>query len=186
MKLTARQILGLILVFVIILGVMQFSLQSFRVEGASMEPSFHDDQYLLVDKLSYRFRSPHRGDVIVFHNPRFPDEPALIKRIIGLPGEKLEIRAGDIYINGVEVQETPDFPAVPRLDEYSVTIPPEHYFVLGDNRSNSSGSHIFGPVPRDNIVGKVWLYYWPPSDWGLSPKYSADLEPVTTASIQHR
>lgn len=182
MKVRRREIIGVILLILIIFAGAQFSLQSFRVQGISMEPSFHDKQYLLIDKLKYRFGSPARGDVVVFRNPQHSGD-LYIKRIIGEPGEKVEIKGGDIYIDGIALEEDPDFAPIPGLDDYSATVPPKHYFVLGDNRGNSSGSHIFGPVPEKNIIGRVWLCYWPRSEWGLSPDYSADLEEIITVSI---
>lgn len=182
MKVRRRDIIGVILLILVIFAAAQFSLQSFRVQGVSMEPSFHNKQYLLIDKLKYRFGSPGRGDVVVFHNPQSSGE-LYIKRVVGLPGEKVEIKGGNIYINGIELVEDPDFAAIPHSDDYSVTIPPKHYFVIGDNRSNTSGSHIFGPISEEDIVGRVWLCYWPPSEWGLSPKYSTDLEEVITVSV---
>jgi signal peptidase I len=173
-----RQVILLILIFLLIFGMVRFSVQSFKVEGESMEPSFHNNEYLIVDKLTYHFRSPARGDVIVFHSPQ-SDGVLLIKRIIGLPGENVEIKGGELYINGYQLQEKPDFPPIPYPD-YSVTVPRGQYWVIGDNRSNTTGSHIFGPVPRHNIVGRVWITYWPRSDWGFSPKYSAGPVPATT------
>jgi len=175
LKTTLRQILLTVLILLIVFTGVQFTLQSFRVEGASMEPSFSDGQYLLVDKLTYHFRSPNRGDVIVFHNPKLPSQ-LYIKRIIGLPGEQVEIREGKVYIDGKELEETPDFPQIPSSDNYSVTVPPDRYFVLGDNRNHSSDSRSFGPISREEVVGKVWLSYWPTSEWGLSPEYSTTLE----------
>jgi len=180
-KINVREIIGIILIFLLIFAALQFTLQSFRVNGISMETSFHNGQYILVEKLRYHFSSPGRGQVIVFDNPRPPHE-RLIKRVIGLPEETVEIKKGHIYINGVMLEETPEFAAIPYADDFSVTIPPDHYWVIGDNRANSSGSHVFGPVPRENIVGRVWLCYWPPSQWGLSPHYSANIENVVTAS----
>ncbi len=183
MKTSIRDIIGVLLLVLVIFGAVQFALQSFRVDGGSMEPSFHNSQYLLVDKLTYRFRSPARGDVVVFHNPQFPDE-LYIKRIVALPGDHVEIGDGYIYVNGVQLEETPDFGPISSSNEYSVTLGQDEYFVIGDNRSNSSGSQTFGPVPRDNIVGRVWLCYWPPSNWGLSPEYSATaVDHVVTASV---
>ena len=182
MKASIREIVGIVLVCLVVFLGLQFVLQSFRVQGTSMEPSFHDSEYLLVDKLSYRFGSPGRGDVVIFHNPDFPSE-LFIKRVVGLPGEKVEIKGGSFYINGMELEETPDFAPVPNSEGYSVTVPPDQYFVMGDNRSNTAGSHTFGPVPQDYIVGKVWVCYWPPSDWGLSPDYSISLQQVILTSL---
>ena len=136
-----------------------------------MEPSFHDGEYLVVDKLTYRFTSPDRGDVVVLYNPEIPSQ-LLIKRIVGMPGETVEIRGGEIYINGDKLEETPEFAGIPYHDSLT-KVPEGEYFVVGDNRTATSGSHIFGPVPRKNIVGKTWLSYWPLHDWGLSPSYAA-------------
>ncbi|MBM4461989.1 MAG: signal peptidase I [Chloroflexi bacterium] len=172
-----RQVILLILAFLLIFGMLRFSLQSYKVEGSSMEPLFHNREYLIVDKLTYHFRSPARGDVIVFHNPQ-SNGVLLIKRIIGMPGEKVEIKGGELYINGYRLQEKPGFSSIPYPD-YSVTVPKGHYWVIGDNRSSTTGSHVFGPVPRSKIVGRVWVTYWPPSDWGFSPKYSAGPVPIT-------
>ncbi|MCX5998682.1 MAG: signal peptidase I [Chloroflexi bacterium] len=162
-----------VLLFLIVFGLMQLSLQSFRVEGHSMEPSFHNSQYLVVDKLRYRFVSPRRGDVIVFRNPQSPDSPPLIKRVVGLPGETVEIKGGYIYIDGVLLKETPSFDPLPYSGYQPTTVPPGYYYVVGDNRTSTTGSQIFGPVPKENIIGRVWLSYWPLSEWGLSPTYAA-------------
>ncbi|NQT47468.1 MAG: signal peptidase I [Chloroflexi bacterium] len=178
-----RPIIIVLLIFLAVYGAMHFSLQSFKVEGLSMQPSFHNEEYLVIDKLSYRFGSPGRGHVIVFHNPVSADSPPLIKRIVGLPGETVDIRDGYVYINGQLLKEEPQFGPVPHPGNCPMKIPENHYFVLGDNRTNSTGSHIFGPVPEENIVGRVWLSYWPASEWGLSPRYSATLESVVVASV---
>jgi signal peptidase I len=174
-----RLLIYLIIILVVFTGV-RFCLQSSRVEGSSMKPSFYDGQYLLVNKVSYHFGSPQRGDVIILHPPPAPEE-LYIKRIIGLPDEEVEIRDGRVYIDGNRLDE-PDY-----LDEYPSPykapynygperVPEDSYFVLGDNRPISYDSHDWGFVPAENIVGKVWICYWPPGDWGLSPAYSATLE----------
>jgi signal peptidase I len=175
-KVNALEIIRFLLIFLVIFVGVQLSLQSFVVDGVSMEPSFHNNQYLVVDKLTYRIGSLGRGDVVVFENPQNPDNPPLIKRIIGLPGEQVEIKAGHFYIDGNRLDETPALSEVTGYQDYSVTLPPDHYFVIGDNRSNSTGSHIFGPLSKEAIVGRVWLCYWPPSEWGLNPDYSASAE----------
>lgn len=183
LKSNAREIIAVVLVLAVVFGGVQFAMQSFIVQGISMEPSFHDNEYLIVDKLRYRFSAPARGDVIVFQSPQYENE-LYIKRIVGLPGERVEIREGQLYIEGIQLEEDPDFPPIPNSDTYSLTVPQDNYFVLGDNRRNSTGSHLFGAVPRDNIVGRVWLSYWPLSDLGLSPGYSTDLESIVTASVK--
>jgi len=166
-------ILTAFIILVVFAGV-QFTGQSFRVEGESMEPSFYSGEYIIVNKLTYRFGSPERGDVIVFRNPESP-EHLYIKRIVGLPGETVEIRGGEIYVDGGVLEERPDFAEI-LYGNYSVTVPDGQYFVIGDNRAATSGSHTFGPVPRQNILGKLWISYWPPREWGLSPSYAAAVE----------
>jgi len=148
-----------------------------------METSFFEGQYVLVDKLTYHFHSPQRGDVIVFHKPnKKPNEPSelYIKRIIGLPGEQVEIREGRVYItkDGEQqvLEESEYIPLITIYQMSPLTVPDGEYFVLGDNRNSSSDSHGGWTVPRESIIGKVWLCYWPPSEWGLSPEYSAALE----------
>lgn len=137
-----------------------------------MYPNFHDNEYLLTDKLSYRLGEPGRGDVIVFKAPK-NQEYDYIKRIIGLPGEEIEIRNGKLYINDKLLDES-------YLPEEYITsggsfwregleapVPQEQYFVLGDNRSHSSDSREWGTVPLENIIGKAWLRYWPFNKLGL-------------------
>ena len=140
-----------------------------------METSFHDGQYLLVNKLSYHFGSLERGDVIIFHYPPNPGQ-LYIKRIVGLPQERVEIRDGEVYINGKLLEEPICIHSTyPEGNNTPMTVPPDEYFVLGDNRNHSSDSRSWGTVPRENIVGEVWLCYWPPGEWGLSPGYEATL-----------
>lgn len=175
MKVNIRQLLVTILIVVVIFMGMHFSLQSYTVSGISMEPSFANGEWLLVDKLSYHFTSPKRGEVVILHPPGGSDD-SYIKRVIGLPGEQLVIKESRIYIDGKELEEVPDLPSIDYSYELSIEIPEGHYFVLGDNRPDSGDSRYFGTVPKGNIVGKVWIRYWPPSEWGLSPSYSATFE----------
>ena len=172
MKVPLRELLITIIIALIIFAVVQTTLQSYRVEGRSMKPSFSNGQYLLVAKVLYRFGSPQRGDVIIFHPPISSTRP-YIKRVIGLPGERVEIKEGKVYINDRELEETPDFytpgNCLQILEE-------DEYFVLGDNRDESSDSRSWGPVSKEDIIGKAWLCYWPPGEWGLSPRYSAAME----------
>jgi len=175
------EVLITILIALIIFAGVRATLQSFVVKQQSMEPSFHDGQYILANKLTYHFSSPKRGDVIIFHtefiHPQNRGE-LYIKRVIGLPGERVEINGGKIYIikNGEkkELEEKPHF-QIPYSDNCSVLVPPDHYFVLGDNRASSIDSRRGWTVPRDYIVAKTWLCYWPLSKWGLSPSYSWQL-----------
>jgi len=142
-----------------------FLAQPTRVHGQSMEPNLHSDQRLVVEKVSYRLHGPRRGDVVVFSVLQQSEE-LLIKRVVGLPGERVEIRNGKVYIDGTPLDE-------PYLDQETrghfepTVVPPLHVFVLGDNRSFSNDSRAFDAVPIKNILGRAWLSYWPPEDLGL-------------------
>lgn len=150
---------------VIALVIQLFLAQATRVYGQSMEPNLHTDQRLVIEKISYRLHPPRRGDIVVLRLDRRPDE-LLIKRVIGLPGETVEIRRGIVYINGQPLDEP--YVVYRSQETYKPRrIPPMHVFVLGDNRSASNDSRIFGPIPFDNIVGRAWFSYWPPSSIGL-------------------
>lgn len=165
-----RELIETLLLTLVIFLLIRFAVQNFRVEGFSMEPNFHDGQFLLVNKLEYMLNPPQRGDVIVF---RFPNNPErdFIKRVIGLPHDRIEIVNGRILINGQALPET--YPLNPGSYTYGpVIVGADEYFVLGDNRNNSSDSHSWGMLPVKNIIGKAWVTYWPPQLIGLVPSYS--------------
>ena len=163
-----REILETILFTLLIYFLVRFFVfENYRVQGHSMTPTLEDEQYLVVSKLSYRIGAPQRGDIVVFEDPHRADRK-LIKRVIGLPGEVIEIQRGEVYINGQELDE----PYLNGAGHYSVPstpIPAGQYYVLGDNRSNSSDSHSWGTLDGEKIVGKAWLSYWPPDLWGIVP-----------------
>lgn len=173
----SRILLTVLIVASVFLG-WNFSLQGYTVNGQSMEPSLINGEWLLVDKLSYYFSSPSRGDIIIFNPPCESDQP-YIKRIIGLPGDYIEIKDGSIFITNdagtFKYIETTDLPCISSSYKSSWEIPEDNYFVLGDNRPVSKDSRIFGTVPEDHIIGKVLVHYCSLSDWGLSPSYSASM-----------
>lgn len=148
----------------IILPVRYFLIQPFYVKGASMEPNFYDHEYLVIDEISYRFNSPERGDIVVFKYPKDPSQ-YFIKRVIGLPGDKVKIQDNSVFINGTKLNETylPEgIETVLPLRGYGdVTLAADEYFLLGDNRTQSLDSRVFGPVKREYIVGRTWLRGWP-------------------------
>ena len=150
---------------VIVLVVNVFLAQATRVEGQSMEPNLHNNERLIIEKLSYRFIEPKRGDIIVLRRPNRSGEP-LIKRVVGLPGDTVEIRNSRVYINGIVLDE-PYLDQQTRGDMPARIVPEENVFVLGDNRRASNDSRAFGMVSYDDIVGRAWLRYWPPSEAGL-------------------
>ncbi len=151
--------------------------QNFLVEGPSMSPSLADSEFLLVNKLSYLAEDPQRGDVIVFRSPRSPDED-LVKRVIGLPNDEVEIRAGQVLVNGHLVDESSYFNGPIGRDTPPRRVPQDSYFVMGDNRLQSRDSRDIGAVPRASIVGQVWLVYWPPGKFGFLPEAAPALVPV--------
>ena len=162
----ARDVLETIIPAVVIALLINLLLaQATRVYGHSMEPNLETNQRLVVEKVTYHFREPQRGDVVVLRLPDHSRE-LLIKRVIGLPGERVAIHDGKVFINGEPLDE-PYLrqPTRGRMDE--VLVPDRHVFVLGDNRSASNDSRTFGPVPYEAIVGRAWLSYWPPDRIGL-------------------
>lgn len=135
-----------------------------RVENVSMQPTLKPGEFLLVNRVAYRFGEPSIGDIIVFHAPGTNDMD-YIKRVIGLPGDQVQISDGLVYVNNQPLYE----PYLTEAPRYIGTwdVPPGEYFVLGDNRNNSSDSHMWGFVPQDDIVGRALLIYWPLSDMTL-------------------
>ena len=152
-----------------------FLFQPHQVKGSSMYPNFYDSEYLLTDKISYRFNQPKRGEVIVFKAPKNEDYD-YIKRIIGLPGETIMISNGKTYVNGKLLKEIYLPPSMGTTggdlwqEGKSIIVPADNYFVMGDNRNHSSDSRDWGPVPKENIIGKAWFRYWPPKQMGLIPQ----------------
>lgn len=148
----------------IILPVRYFLIQPFYVKGASMEPNFYDHEYLVIDEISYRFNNPQRGDIVVFKYPK-DTKQYFIKRVIGLPGEKIKIQDNSVYINGTKLNESylpPTTETVLPLRGYSdIELASDEYFLLGDNRGQSLDSRIFGPVKRNLVVGRTWIRGWP-------------------------
>jgi signal peptidase I len=135
-----------------------------RVDGFSMRPTLDDGEFVLVNRMSYRFNSIERGDIIVFNYPANPDQE-LIKRVIGLPGDHVSVNNSQVAVNG-HVLDEPYIAAAPQYNgEWSV--PDNYLFVLGDNRNNSSDSHAWGMLPIENIVGKATVIYWPPKMWEI-------------------
>ncbi|MCX6726015.1 MAG: signal peptidase I [Candidatus Shapirobacteria bacterium] len=163
----------IVIALAIFVIIYLFLFQPHQVRGSSMFPNFHDNDYLLTDKISYRLNEPKRGEVVIFIAPK-NEEYDYIKRIIGLPKEKVSINKNNqILINDQKLDEyylpagTETFGGAFLEAGKTVTIPDDEYFVMGDNRSHSSDSRDWGFVPRKNIIGKAWLRYWPPKDMGL-------------------
>lgn len=161
----------------IIVPIRFFLVQPFYVKGQSMEPNFHDKDYLLIDEISYRFRAPSEGEAVVFRYPRNPTE-FFIKRIIGLPGDHVVIRDGHVWVGkpGGDVRQLAEpylKPSVLTRGEYDVTVGAHEYFVLGDNREASLDSRSFGAVDARAVVGRIWVRGWPFDRWTVYPATGA-------------
>jgi signal peptidase I len=155
----------LVIAFAVVIFIYLFIASPHEVVGSSMEDNFFDGEYLLADKITYHFRDLHRGEVVIFEQTESAD---YIKRIIGLPGDKLEIRDGSFYVNGERLDEseyldpgvyTDGKKFLNEGDTY--TVPQDKLFVAGDNREHSSDSRAFGPIPFDKVKGRAVLVYWP-------------------------
>jgi len=167
----------IVIALAIFVVVYRFLFQPHQVKGSSMYDNFHDGEYLLTDKVTYRFRSPERGDVVVFKAPQNEDYD-YIKRIIALPGDTVKISGGQVFVNNTLINESGFLDAritthagLYAKEGQNVTIPAAEYFVMGDNRNNSSDSREWGPVPAANLVGRTWLRYWPVNLLGVIDKY---------------
>lgn len=194
-----REIVETLLLAVLVFLAVRASVQHYRVEGHSMDPTLEDGEFLLVNSLVYDevdlgklanfvpfwdpgppdqrhvFHPAERGDIVILH-PRQYSERDLVKRIVGLPGETIEIQDGVVIIDGRELIEP--YVAQPWAGSFQPTvIPADHYFVMGDNRNASADSRSFGPVNEDDIVGKAVGSWWPRSTWGLAPNEAGRLGP---------
>lgn len=160
-----REILETLLLTFFIFWLVNSLVGRYRIDGTSMNPTLQNGQYLLINNLSYYLDEPERGDIIVFHHPN--SELNLIKRVIGLPGDHVEVRDQQVLVNGVALTET--YISAPPTYSGDWIVPEGNYFVLGDNRNSSSDSHSWLYLPEDNIVGKAMFIYFPFSDWGEVP-----------------
>ena len=177
----------LLLTVVIFVGIQTFIAQPYKVEGSSMEATLQGNSYLLIDKLTPRWAAYQRGDIVVFHPP--PDfGPAgvpFVKRVIGLPGDHIELRDGDVLVNGAALDEPYAFAdgVQPRTEPLSETaewvVPAGELFLLGDHRNRSEDSRAFGPIEISEVVGRAWLRYWPIETLGIvaAPTYAVPRSP---------
>jgi signal peptidase I len=163
-----REIVETLLLTLFIFWIVNSVTGRFRIEGSSMIPTLEEGEMVIINKLSYYLDDPERGDIIVLH---FPNDRSreFIKRVVGLPGDRIEIVDGTVTVNGFPLNE----PYINESPAYtgSWEVPEGQYFVLGDNRNNSSDSHTWSFLPREDIVGKAWVIYWGPENWGLVPHY---------------
>jgi len=182
----------LVLTLLIFFVIQTFIAQPYKVQQQSMEHTLEPDQYVLVDKLTPKIDAYGRGDIVVFTPPADwvqEDETPFIKRVIGLGGETVEIRDGDVFINGTKIKESylfavepgdPPQPTTVPDDEHRWVIPVNELFLMGDHRANSADSRTFGPVPGEQVIGRAWLRYWPIDGFGiLQTATYPELDPAT-------
>lgn len=169
--------------------VYLFIMQPNQIKGASMEPSFYTGEYILTSKITYKFRSPHRGDIIVFRSPKNPDIE-YIKRIIGLPSDKVMIKNGDVSVNGNLIQEnyiaarTNLWEGGFTKDGQQLIVPQDELFVMGDNRPRSSDSREFGTVTVSSIIGQVFYRYYPANKMGwITDPWPKSLQSVSLKTL---
>src|SRR6266851_7566136 len=184
-----REVIETIVLTILMFLVIRLAVQNFNIEGMSMEPTLHDKELILVDKWSYLFHAPTRCDVIVFVAPPEPSQD-YIKRIVALPGDTITIRDTTVIVDGAKLNETyVDPKRQGNLYAYktisNILVPPDDYFVLGDNRIGSSDSRNWGFVPRGNIIGRAALVYWPlgQDNNGLLPNVSNVFANVHQAGV---
>jgi signal peptidase I len=166
-----REIIITVLIAVAVFALLRLTIQSYSVIMFSMQPNFYHGDSIMVNKVTYRFSDPQRGQVIIF-NPPFDSPHPFIKRVIGLPGDIVEIRDGKVFINGTPLDEDRYIKERSNYTMPATQVPANEYFVLGDNRNNSNDSRGGWTVPRDNIIGKAWFVYWPPGRWEVVRHYS--------------
>ena len=167
----AREIVETLALTLIIFVVIHFTVQNYQVDGTSMETTLHNNEYVLVNKQAYLFQPPARGDVIVFVWP-VDTTKDLIKRVIGIPGDTIVTTSSTVQLDGVVLNEP--YVKVPyNLEGRTWVVPPNYYFVMGDNRQFSDDSRDWGFVPKSNIIGKAVMVYWPINQWQFINTYSS-------------
>ncbi len=166
-----REIIITLVFAALLFALFNFTLDSREVQGQSMLPNIEPGEYILVSKIAYNFHPPERGDIIVLQSPN-RSGPDLIKRIIALPGDTIEIKNNKVYVNDTILTE-PYISEPPEYEYPRQKIEEDHLFVLGDNRNLSNDSHKGWTVPYEDVVGKAWITYWPPNRWRTLNHYAS-------------
>lgn len=171
---------GIVVFLAVLVMIYLFVMSPQEINGASMEPNFHNGEFILTNKILYKFTNPLRGDVVIFKSPRNKDID-YIKRIIGLPGDTVELKNNALYVNDVRVPEpylAPDvfiFGGSYLKEGDPIIVPPGKYFVVGDNRPHSSDSREFGPIAKEDFIGVAFMRYWPFTKVGVISRPSYPL-----------
>lgn len=166
----AREFAETLALIVFIFFGIRAVVQNFRIEGQSMEPTLHTEQYVLVNKLAYRgFGEPQRGDIVVFNAWDRAGDKDFIKRIIGVPGDVVEIKDGTVFVGDDVLDEPYLDPPVTHGTYGPISLGDDEFYALGDNRGNSSDSRNYGVLPGEQLIGKAWFTYWPPDQIMVVP-----------------
>jgi signal peptidase I len=170
-----REIVGTVIFVIAVFTLLQLALPRSVVHGRSMQPNLQDGERLVISRLNYLFGEPQRGDIVVFNSPqpRQQEEPSLVKRVIGKPGDHVAIIDLQVYVNDTLIDDSFTLETCDERHcrDNSWQLGPDQYFVMGDNRNNSNDSRSFGPVPRENIVGEAMFRYWPLESIGIIHRY---------------
>lgn len=172
---------GIVVVLAILVMIYLFIMSPQEINGASMEPNFHNGEYILTNKMLLKLRDPIRGDVVIFKSPR-NKEVDYIKRVLGLPGDRVKLEANTFYVNDQKVEEPYLTPGVTIFggsflrEGEEISVPEGTYFVVGDNRPHSSDSREFGPIAKEDFIGVAILRYWPFSQFGVLPRPVYDIK----------
>lgn len=171
-----KEVISTLLFLIAVFTLLQLALPRSEVHGRSMEPTFVEGQRLIISRINYMLGDPQRGDIVVFNSPQArDDDPSLIKRVIGLPGELVEIRDREVYINGERLDEPYiKEPCTRQCRDRQWQLANDEYFVMGDNRNVSNDSRAFGPIKHSAIIGEALFRYWPLNAIGFIHRVNAD------------
>jgi signal peptidase I len=169
-----RDLLITILIAAGIFFILQVTVGAIKIYGTSSFPNIQPEDYILMEKVTYAFRDPQRGEMIILHAP-YNETQDLIKRVIGIPGDTVKIENKKVYVNGKALYE-PYISDPPRYEMQEQTLPPGQYFVLGDNRNVAVDSHSGWLVNRSEVVGRAWFIYWPVSRIQMVPNYNLNTQ----------
>jgi signal peptidase I len=172
-----KDIIGAVVLAVAIFLVLHLVVGTYSVISESMAPGLQIGEHLVVNKMAYYFNEPDRGEIVYYQSP--DGSPDQLKRVIGLPGDIVEVKDGAVYINGILLNE-PYVKESPHYTLLAYQVLPNNYFILGDNRNNSADSSIGWTVPREDINGRAWIYLWPPDKWGGVDNYTLDTQLVSS------
>ena len=165
----ARDLAETLVLALIIFAIVNTFTGRYEVQSISMEPTLHEGQFLIVSKMAYWLHSPQRGDIVVLDPPNGQGSIPYIKRVVGLPSEHIQVKDGRVWVNGIALNEP--YISGPPMYLEDIVLGENDYLVLGDNRNNSSDSHIWGTLAREKIIGKTVFRYWPPEKWGIIPHH---------------